>query len=136
MHRTVRGLLLIALLVGLLAACGPQALGPEETASAFLQAMANQEFAEAHKLLSPDSQASVTAEDFQRMLTDSWKSSDISAIQVKSVEKVVLSHSGTRASVPYEITITTTDGETADIFNALSLVFHNGQWGVIWPPLH
>jgi uncharacterized lipoprotein len=136
MSRTLRGLLLFALLVSVLAACGAQQpLGPKDTADAYLRAMAAQDYAAAYKLLSPDSQASVTVEDYQKMLTAAWKDAKVTEIQVKSVQDEVLARNGNRASVPYSIAMKTEDGATTDVYNALSLVLVNGQWGVIWPPV-
>ena len=136
MSRTLRGLLLFALLVSLLAACGPQQpLGAKETADAYLRAMAARDYAAAHKLLSPDSQASVTAEDYEKMLTAASKDARISEVQINSVQDAVLSRNGFRATVSYSIALKTEDGATTDVYNALSLVLVNGQWGVIWPPV-
>jgi hypothetical protein len=132
----VTGLALLALLVGVLAACGgqtPVPTDPKVTAEAFLKAMGERKDADAYKLLSADTQATVSEDDFKKMLDDAWTSAGISGFQVKTVQEAVLSKSGSRASVPYQATLTTAQGGT-DVFNALSLVLQNGQWRVIWPP--
>jgi len=135
MRRIVTGLVLLALLVGVLAACGgqPAVADPQLTAKAFLQAMSARNDADAYKLLSADTQATVSQDDFTTMLNDAWTSAGISAFQIKVVKEAVLSKGASRASVPYQATLTTPQG-TTDVFNALSLVLQSGQWRVIWPP--
>ena len=135
MRSIVTGLVLLALLVGVLAACGgqPAPTDPKVTAEAFLKAMSDRKDADAWKLLSADTQATVSEEDFTKMLDDAWTSAGISKFQVEAVQEAVLSKSQSRASVPYQATLTTQQG-TTDVFNALSLVLQSGQWRVIWPP--
>ena len=135
MRRIVTGLVLLALLVGVLAACGgqPTVADPQLTAKAFLQAMSDRKDADAYKLLSADTRATVSEEDFKKMVDEAWASAGISGFQVKDVKPAILSKSGSRASVPYQATLTTQQG-TTDVFNALSLVKQNDQWQVIWPP--
>jgi hypothetical protein len=136
MRGIVRVLILTVLLASVLAACGPQQpSSPEEAAQKFLEAMASKDFAAAYKLLSPDSQATVKEEEFGAMIDSSWKEAKITAIQLKQVKDVIYSASGTRASVPYAISLTTEGDVTTDVYNALSLVQYNGQWGVVWPPV-
>ncbi len=136
MSRALRGLLLCGLLVSVLMACGPQQpLGAKETADAYLRATAAQDYAAAYKLLSPDSQASVSEAEYLKMQAAAWKEAKISEIQIQSVQDAVLSSTGTRASVPYAIALKTQDGASTDVYNALSLVLVNGQWGVVWPPV-
>ena len=135
MRRIVTGLVLLALLSSVLLACGgtPAPVDPKATAEAFLKAMGERNYAEAHKLLSADTQATVSVEDFQKMLDDAWTNAGISGFQTKLVKEAILSKSGTRASVPYQATLTTQEG-TTEVYNALSLVLQDGQWRVIWPP--
>jgi hypothetical protein len=139
MRRIFVGLILVVLL-GALVACGKStALTPEETAQAFLKAMENRLFLEAYPLLSADSQATIgKAEDFKAMMDNAWASAGITGFQVGTVQKAILSSSGTRASVPYSATLTSQDGgasPSTPVFNALSLVQEGGQWFVIWPPI-
>lgn len=141
MRKIVTGLVLIALLVGLLAACGGEstAKDPMATAQAFLTAMGNRGtspdtyYKDAYKLLSLDTQATVSESDFKAMLDTAWKTAGITGFQVKTVKPAILSTSEFRASVPYQATLTTAEGET-DVFNALSLVKENNEWRVVWPP--
>lgn len=135
MRRIVSGLLLIAALAVILAACGPEpaAADPKAAADAYLKHMSERNYAEAYKLLSADTQATITAGDFQKMVEDAWQSAGITAFQVKEVKEAILSESGYRASVPYQATLTTSAGST-DVYNALSLVLQENQWRVIWPP--
>lgn len=140
MRRIVTGLALVALLLGVLAACGPEPKvtdDPKVTAETFLKALGDHENAEAYKmaygLLSADTQATVSPGDFEKMLKDSWIDAGVTAFEVKTVKDAILSKSGNRASVPYQATLTTRDAST-DVFNALSLVLQDGQWRVIWPP--
>ena len=135
MRRMVTGLVLLALLLGVLASCGetPAVVDPKVTAEAFLKTMGERNYAECYKLLSADTQATVSAEDFQKMLETAWTDAGITGFQTKTVKDAVLSKSGTRASVPYQATLTTREG-TTDVYNALSLVLQSGQWRVIWPP--
>ena len=134
MRRMITGLVLVAL-VGVILACGdqPAPSDPKTTAEAFLKAMGERNYTEAHKLLSADTQATVSPEDFQKMLEDAWTNAGISGFQLVAAKEAVLSKSGTRASVPYQATLTTLEGTTT-VYNALSLVLQSGQWRVIWPP--
>lgn len=139
MHRIVTGLVLLALLVGVLGACGgePTVTDPKIVAENFLQALGDHENTEAYKtaydLLSADTQATVSLEDFEKMVRDAWADAGITAFELKAAQEAILSRSGSRASVPYEATLTTREA-TTDVFNALSLVLQDGQWRVIWPP--
>jgi hypothetical protein len=150
MRKIITGLFVLAVLLGVLAACGgtPSVpADPKSAAEAFLQGMANaiavrddpekykQACADIYKLLSADTQATITQEQFQTMLTTSWTGAGISGFQVKpeDVKDAIQSKSGSRASVPYKATLTTTQGAT-DVYNALSLVKENEQWLVVWPP--
>jgi|GEM_PF-1766773 len=140
MRRIVTGLVLVALLIGVLGACGgdkPTATDPKVVAENFIKAMGDHENAEAYKtayaLLSADTQATVSLEDFEKMLRDSWADAGITAFELQEAQEAILSKSGSRASVPYRATLTTREG-TTDVYNALSLVLQDGQWRVIWPP--
>lgn len=139
MRRIVTGLVLVALLIGVLAACGPEptVTDPKVAAESFLKAMGDHENPEAYKtaynLLSADTQSTVSPEDFEKMLRDSWTDAGITAFEVKAVQEAIKSKSGNRASVPYQATLTTREA-TTDVYNALSLVLQNGEWRVIWPP--
>ncbi len=138
MRKVIWGLILVVLLAGGLLACGgtPQkSLSAKETAEAFLKAMEERDWATAYSLLSPDSRATVTADDFQRMVDQAWKNTHIAGFHVESVQEAVLTASGTRASVPYAASLTTADGARTVVYNALSLVKVNERWGVIWPPV-
>jgi len=147
MQKIVTGLVLVALLVGALGACGeePTPVDPKVTAELFLNGMvkaisvrqtqADYEAAcqELYNLLSADTQATVTLEDFQEMLKNSWNSAGVTAFEIVNVQDAIKSRSGSRASVPYQAMLTTRDA-TTEVFNALSLVLQDGQWRVIWPP--
>ena len=135
MRRIVSGLLLVAVLAVMLVACGgePTASDPKAAAVSYLTFMSERNFAEAYKLLSADTQATVTTADFQKMVEDAWQSAGVTAFQIKDTKDAILSESGYRASVPYEATLTTQAGAT-DVYNALSLVLESNQWRVIWPP--
>ncbi|MGB9722614.1 MAG: NTF2-like N-terminal transpeptidase domain-containing protein [Chloroflexia bacterium] len=131
-------LILVVLLAGWLTACGgaPQkSLGAKETAEAFLKAMEERDLAAAYALLSPDSQATIPAEQFREIVEKAWKDTYIAGFHVESVHDAVLTAGGTRASVPYAASLTTVDGSRTVIYNALSLVKVNERWGVIWPPV-
>jgi len=135
MRRIVSGLLLIAVLAGMLVACESKttASDPKVVAESYLQYMSERNYAEAYKLLSADTQATVTATDFQKMVEDAWQSAGITAFGVKETREAILAESGYRASVPYQATLTTQGGAT-DVYNALSLVLQDNQWRVVWPP--
>ncbi len=135
MRRTFACLALAGCLLALVAGCGKPSLGPRETAEAFLRAMEARDFVAAYNLLSADSQATVTAEEFKAMLEKAWSDAGIAGFRVESVQAEVLSATGTRASVPYSATLTKTSGESAVVYNALSLVRQDEQWRVIWPPV-
>jgi hypothetical protein len=139
MRRIVTGLVLLALLVGVLGACGgePTVTDPKIVAENFLNAMGDHEnpeaYTTAYDLLSADTQSTVSVEDFEKMVRDSWADAGITAFELQTADEAILSRSGSRASVPYQATLTTRDA-TTDVFNALSLVLQDGQWRVIWPP--
>lgn len=136
--RKAIGFVLVVLLAGGLVACGgaPQkSLGAKETAEVFLKAMEERDWATAYSFLSPDSQATVTVERFQGMIDKAWKDTRIAGFHVESVQEAVLTASGTRASAPYAVSLTTADGARTIVYNALSLVKVNERWGVIWPPV-
>lgn len=138
MRKAIWRLVWVILLAGALAACGgaPQkSLNAKETAEAFLKAMEERDWATAYSLLSPDSQATVTADKFQMIVDQAWKDAKIAGFHVESVQEAVLTASGTRASVPYAASLTTADGAKTVVYNALSLVKVSGRWGVIWPPV-
>ncbi len=142
MRKNLSGLFLIVLLLGVLAACGPQqTLTPEETASQFLEAIAGSKedptrLEAAYNLLSPDSRATISSEDFASVISTAWADAKITQLSIKSIQDTaVLSSGGTRASIAYSITMTTEDGVTTDVYNALSLVKVDGTWGVVWPPV-
>jgi len=135
MRRMVGCLALIALLATVLAGCGKPSLGPKETAEAFLKAMESRDFVTAYGLLSADSQASIRAEEFQENMNRAWNDAGIAGFHIESVQQEIIAASGTRASVPYSATLTKGSGETAVVYNALSLVKQGkDSWGVIWPP--
>jgi hypothetical protein len=139
MRRIVTGLVLVALLIGVLGACGPEptVTDPKIVAENFLKAMGDHEPPEAYQtaydLLSADTQATVSLEDFEKMVRDAWTDAGITAFEVKAVQEAILSKSGNRASVPYQASLTTREA-TTEVYNALSLVLQDGQWRVIWPP--
>ncbi len=140
MRRIFLGLMLVALLGGLVACSGKSvALDEKQTAETFLNHMAAREFSDAYNLLSADSQATIgTAEDFKTMMDTAWANAGITGFQLNTVQEAIPSSSGTRASVPYSATLTSQDGgatPSTPVFNALSLVKENGQWYVIWPPI-
>ncbi len=137
MRKAIWGIVLVILLAGGLACGGaPQkSLSATETAEAFLKAMEERDLATAYSLLSPDSQATTPADRFQALVDQAWKDAQIAGFHVESVQEAVLTPSGTRASVPYAVTLTTADGARTVVYNALSLVKVNERWGVIWPPV-
>jgi hypothetical protein len=135
MRKTIGWFVLITLLTVLLAACGEPALGPKETAESFLTAMEARSFLDAYQLLSADSQATVTPEEFKQMLDNAWDSTGVAGFHVESVQEPIISTSQTRASVPYSASLTTSDGDSIVVYNALSLVYQNEHWYVIWPPV-
>jgi len=135
MRRTFGWLALIALLAAVLASCGKASQGPQETARSFLEALGKRDFVTAYGMLSADSQASIAAEDFAANMQNAWNDAGIAGFKVEAVRPEILSASGTRASVPYSVTLTKNSGETAVVYNALSLVKQGKDtWGVIWPP--
>lgn len=136
MRRVVAGVGLGIVLLAVLAACGPAPLGPKETAIKWLQAMEQRDTVTAWNLLSLDTQATISSEEFAAMIEETWKETKIVSFKVKAVQEPILFRNGTRASVPYAATITTQDGTPTDVYNALSLVRQNEQWRVIWPPVH
>jgi hypothetical protein len=136
MRKLVGWLALIAFLVAALAACGEPTLDEKGTAEAFLKAMESRDFLAAHELLSADSQATISSEEFKNMLDKAWESAGISGFELISVQDPVLSTTGTRASVPYSAKLITNDGESVVVYNALSIVEQDGHWRVIWPPTH
>ena len=133
MRKMFGWLVLIALLAVSLAACGEPALGPKETAASFLDAMENRSFIDAYALLSADSQATVTQEEFKTMLDGAWADAGIAGFKIESVQDAIVS--GHRASVPYSANLTNNKGDSTVIYNALSLVRQDEQWFVIWPPV-
>lgn len=136
--RKIWGIVLAVLLVGSLTACGgtPQkSLSAKETAEAFLKAMEERDWSTAYSLLSPDSQATIPANRFQEIVEQAWRDTYVAGFHVESVQDAVLTAGGTRASVPYAASLTTTDGARTVVYNALSLVKVNERWGVIWPPV-
>ncbi|MBN1485270.1 MAG: hypothetical protein JXA37_11170 [Chloroflexia bacterium] len=137
MRKTVARWVLITLLALFLLACGETPLTEKQVAEAFLQAMEGREFLTAYELLSADSQATIaTAEEFKTMLDQSWASAGIAGFKVESVQDPILATSGKRASVPYSASLTTNDGQTVTVYNALSLVRQDDEvWRVIWPPV-
>lgn len=135
MRRTFAAVGLAIMLLAVLSACGPEPLGPKETAIKWLQAMEQRDTATAWLLLSLDAQATITPEEFTAMLERSWAETKLISFQVKSVQEPIPFRNGTRASVPYAATLTTQDGTPTDVYNALSLVKQNDQWRVVWPPV-
>lgn len=135
MRKTCAWLILITLLAAVLGGCGEPALSPEETAQTFLEAMQNWDYLAAYDLLSADSKATISSEDFQAMVENAQADADIAGMQVESVQPAILYSSGTRASVPYSAILTSTNGETTTVFNALTLVNQDDHWRVIWPPV-
>lgn len=136
MRRALAWLVLITLLAVVLVACGEPALGPKETAEVFLKAMENRDFVKAHEYLSADSKATVTSEEFKTMVDNAWASAKIAGFHLESTQDAILATNGNRASVPYSASLTTDTGESVVVYNALSLVFQDGHWYVIWPPTH
>lgn len=136
MRRVVAGVGLGIVLLAVLAACGPAPLGPKETAIKWLQAMEQRDTVTAWSLLSLDTQATISSEEFAAMIEEAWTETKLVSFKVKAVQEPILFRNGTRASVPYAATITTQDGTPTDVYNALSLVRQNEQWRVIWPPVH
>lgn len=136
MRKIVAGVGLTILLLATLAACGPAPLDAKQTAVQWLDAMSRRDAVAAYNLLSADARATIpTAEMFKEMIDKSWTDANLTSFQVKTVQDPVLQLSGTRASVAYEVTLTTSDGTSTDVYNALSLVLQDGQWRVIWPPV-
>ena len=136
MRKTAVWVFLIVLLAVALAACGEPPLTAKETAEAFLQALEGQEFPHAYELLSADLQASIPAERFNDMVKGAWAESGVAGFRVESVQQEILFVGGNRASVPYSVSVTTADGATNVMFNALTLVKQDEQWRVVWPPIH
>ncbi|MBN1310621.1 MAG: hypothetical protein JXB30_04310 [Anaerolineae bacterium] len=107
---------------------------PEGVAQTFLNAWMAGDYAGMYSLLSPNSQATNTLEEF----TDTYTSTAaaMTLIDLEAVPRSAFSEStGTSAFFAFEVTYNTQVLGPIELKDQrMSLVFADGRWGVVWSP--
>ncbi len=99
--------------------------------SKYLQAVKEGRFSDAYKLLTPDSQAKITAEEYAKRMADSQTSAGITDTRIVSVGQPITTNN--QASVPYSVEITLKDGSKNTQFESALLLRQGNNWLLVWP---
>jgi hypothetical protein len=122
------GLLLLPLL---LTACGDTA-PPADIARRYLENIRDSAYTTAYDLLSSDSQLKVSRSQFVDRLTRAKQEAGITRTDLVKVQPPNIV--GKRASVAYQVEVTTQDNHKLPLFEALVLLQQDNGWRVVWPP--
>jgi len=124
---------IILIVVTVLAACdsGTPA-DPATVVTNYLQATKEGRYGDAYKLLTADSQAQISAEEYASRVDKvrhDAKIRDMANIKVQAANIA-----NNQATVPYSADITLEDGSTTTLFESLKLLRQGNNWLIIWPP--
>jgi hypothetical protein len=128
------GLALVAGLLGLsllLTACGDTA-PPADVAQHYLENIRDSAYASAYDLLSSDSQLKVSRSQFVDRLTRAKTEAGITRTDIVKVQPPNIV--GKRASVAYQVEVTTQDNRKLPLFESLVVLQQEDGWRVVWPP--
>lgn len=125
---TVFGLLLLPLL---LTACGESA-SPADVAQRYLENIRDSAYTSAYDLLSSDSQLKISRSQFVDRLTRAKQEAGITRTDIIKVQPPNIV--GKRASVAYQVEVTTQDSRKLPLFESLVLLQQDSGWRVVWPP--
>ena len=128
--RLAAGLLLL-LLPLVLAACGESA-PPADIARHYLENIRDSAYTTAYDLLSSDSQLKVSRSQFVDRLTRAKQEAGIIRTDIVKVQPPNIV--GKRASVAYQVEVTTQDNRKLPLFESLVLLQQDSGWRVVWPP--
>ena len=133
-RQKLAGLALVAGLLGLpllLTACGDTA-PPAAVAQRYLENIRDSAYTSAYDLLSSDSQLKVSRSQFVDRLTRARTEAGITRTDIVKVQPPNIV--GKRASVAYEVEVTTQDNRKMPLFESLVLLQQDNGWRVVWPP--
>lgn len=105
---------------------------PATVATNYLQATKEARYADAYKLLTADSQAQVTAEDYARRVDKVRQDAKIK--DMSNIKVLAANIANNIATVPYSVDVTLDDGSTTTQFESLKLLRQGNSWLIIWPP--
>jgi nitrogen fixation/metabolism regulation signal transduction histidine kinase len=115
----------------LLTACGDTA-PPADVAQRYLENIRDSAYAAAYDLLSSDSQLKVSRSQFVDRLTRAKTEAGITHTDLVKVQPPNIV--GKRASVAYQVEVTTQDNRKTPLFESLVLLQQDNGWRVVWPP--
>lgn len=132
--RRLSALLIVLLIITVAAACETATTpeDPQTVATKYLQATVEGRYGDAYKLLSADSQAQVSSEEYTRRMERTRKDAKIRDLLNLNVQKANTANN--LATVPYSVDITLEDGSSSTLFESLRLLRQGNNWLVIWPP--
>ncbi len=126
-------LAIILTAVTILAACDSSTPDdPATVATNYLQATKEGRYSDAYKLLTADSQAQVTAEEYTRRVDKARQDAKIK--DMTNIKVGAANIANNQATVPYSTDVTLTDGSTTTQFESLKLLRQGNNWVIIWPP--
>ncbi len=121
----------LLLLPLLLTACGDSA-PPADIARRYLENIRDSAYTSAYDLLSSDSQLKVSRSQYVDRLTRAKQEAGITRTDIVKVQPPNIV--GKRASVAYQVEVTTQDNHKLPVFESLVLLQQDNGWRVVWPP--
>ncbi len=119
--------------ITILAACDSSTpTDPATVVTNYLQATKEGRYNDAYALLTADSQAQVTAEDYARRVDKARQDAKIK--DMNNIKVGAANIANNQATVPYSTDVTLTDGNTTTLFESLKLLRQGNNWLIIWPP--
>lgn len=115
----------------LLTACGDNP-PPADVAQRYLDNIRDAAYSSAYDLLSSDSQLKVSRSQFVDRLTRAKTEAGITRTDIIKVQPPNIV--GKRASVAYQVEVTTQDNHKLPLFESLVLLQQDNGWRVVWPP--
>jgi ABC-type glycerol-3-phosphate transport system substrate-binding protein len=105
---------------------------PATVVTNYLQATKEGRYSDAYKLLTADSQAQITAEEYARRVDKVRQDAKIRDMTNIKVQAANIANN--QATVPYSADVTLEDGSTTTLFESLKLLRQGNNWLIIWPP--
>lgn len=106
---------------------------PDGVAQAFLDAWMNNDYEGMYSLLSPNSQAEYTLQDFTNIYTSAATTMTLASLEIVPLSSLSES-TGTTAQFAFRVTYNTQVLGPIQQDLTMQLVFADGRWGIAWTP--
>ena len=123
---------LLAFTIALAACDSSTPNDPATVVTNYLQATKEGRYSDAYQLLTADSQAQISAEEYARRVDKARQDAKIK--DMSNIKVSAANIANNQATVPYSADVTLTDGSTTTLFESLKLLRQGNNWLIIWPP--